>query len=163
MPVKRKPTDSDWTLRDTRTIELLEGFQPGSGKVRLSKYGGRLDKKVETKGFFYPKKIGNRWWLVDPEGNLFINIGVCSVNRGRSRISQKPAIEKFGTWEKWAEFSTALLTRHGFNGIGGWSDPSLLRDNIESSGLYTFLEFHGFFRRVKEAHPAGAGTSRISR
>ena len=35
----------------------LEDFQQGSGKVRLSKYGGRLDKKAETKGFFYPKKL----------------------------------------------------------------------------------------------------------
>ncbi|GAJ12038.1 unnamed protein product, partial [marine sediment metagenome] len=26
VPVKRKPTDSDWTLRDTRTLELLEDF-----------------------------------------------------------------------------------------------------------------------------------------
>jgi len=40
--VKRKPADKDWTLRDTRTIELLYGFQPGSKKISYSKYADRL-------------------------------------------------------------------------------------------------------------------------
>ena len=97
--VKRKPADKDWKLRDTRTIELLDSFQPGSKKIPYSKYGGRVDIKAEAKGFFYPKKVAGRWWLVDPDGNLFVHIGVCSVRRGRSRISQKPAKEKFGTWK----------------------------------------------------------------
>ena len=128
--VKRKPADRSWTLRDTRTIELLEGFRPDSSKVLRSDYGGRADKKAEARGFFYPKKIAGRWWLVDPGGNLFVNIGVCSVNGGRSKISQRPAKEKFGTWAKWAEFSTELLASHGFNGTGGWSDTDLLRSGL---------------------------------
>ncbi|GAH86672.1 unnamed protein product, partial [marine sediment metagenome] len=125
--VKRKPADKDWTLRDTRTIELLEGFQPGAKKIRWSRYGGRLGRKAEAKGYFYPKKVAERWWLVDPDGNLFINVGVCSVRMGRSEISRRPGKERFGTPEKWAEFSTELLAEYGFNGTGGWSDSDLLR------------------------------------
>jgi len=94
--VKRKSADKDWTLRDTRTIELLEGFLPGSKKIATGRYGGRADKKAEATGFFHPKKITGRWWLIDPGVNLFINAGVCSVNIGRSKISQEPAINKFG-------------------------------------------------------------------
>ncbi len=97
---------------------------------------------------------------MDPEGNLFINIGVCSVNRGRSRISQKPAIEKFGTWEKWAEFSTALLTRHGFNGIGGWSDPSLLRatsNPVVYTLSWSFMGSFGGSKRLTRQEPGHLG------
>jgi hypothetical protein len=160
VPVKRKPADSDWTLRDTRTIKLLKDFQSGSRKIQFSKYGGRLDKKAEARGFFYPKKIGNRWWLVDPEGNFFIHIGVCSVNRGRSNISQKPAMEKFGTWDKWAEFSTTLLVKYGFNGIGGWSDPSLLRETshpVTYTLSWSFMGSFGGSKRLTRQEPGHLG------
>ena len=150
VPVKRKPTDKLWKLRDTRTIELLDGFRPGSKQTRYTKYGGRPDRKAQAKGFFYPKKIADRWWLVDPDGNLFIHIGVCSVRRGSSRISQKPAIEKFGTWDKWAEFSATLLTEHGFNGTGGWSEPHLLRATSHRLAYTLSWNFMGSFGRSKK-------------
>ncbi|MHC4558555.1 MAG: hypothetical protein ACYS80_14775 [Planctomycetota bacterium] len=150
VPVKRKPTDKDWTLRDTRTIELLGGFQSGIEKILHNKYGGRTDKKAEAKGFFYTKKIADRWWLVDPDGNLFINIGVCSVNKGKSKISRKPAEEKFGTREKWAEFSTELLGEYGFNGTGGWSDTDLLRAASHRLAYTLSWNFMGSFGRSKK-------------
>ena len=50
VPVKRKPTDENWTLRETRTVELLDGFQPGAKKIQHSKYGGRGDKKAPATG-----------------------------------------------------------------------------------------------------------------
>jgi hypothetical protein len=150
VPVKRKPADKDWKLRDTCTIELLDGFQPGSKNIRYSKYGGRVDSKAEAKGFFYPKKVADRWWLVDPDGNLFVHIGVCSVRRGRSQISRKPAKEKFGTPEKWAEFTTTLLAKYGFNGIGGWSDAELLRATSQPPVYTLSWNFMGSFGRSKE-------------
>jgi hypothetical protein len=127
VPVKRKPTDKDWTLRDTRTIELLQDFKPGSKRIATSRCGGRADKKAKATGFFYPKEIDGRWWLIDPDGNLFINVGVCSVSIGRSRIRKEPALKMFGTPQKWAEFSTELLAEYGFNGTGAWSNKELLR------------------------------------
>ena len=150
IPVKRKPTDKQWTLRDTRTIELLEDFQPDSKKIPYSKYGGRVDRKTRAKGYFYPKKVTGRWWLVDPEGNLFINIGVCSLNKGRSLISQKPARQKFGTWEKWAQFTISLLDRYGFNGIGGWSDAELLQATSKPLTYTLSWNFMGSFGRAKK-------------
>ncbi|MBA7469089.1 hypothetical protein ES707_04352 [subsurface metagenome] len=150
VPVKRKPADKEWKLRDTRTIELLDGFQPDSKKIPYSKYGGRVDSKAEAKGYFYPKKVADRWWLVDPEGNLFVHIGVCSVRRGRSQISQKPAKEKFGTWKKWAEFTTLLLAEHGFNGIGGWSDAEFLRTTSHRLAYTLSWNFMGSFGRSKK-------------
>jgi hypothetical protein len=150
VPVKRKPTDKVWKLRDTRTIELLDGFRLGSKKIRYSIYGGRVDRKTEAKGYFYPKKIADRWWLVDPEGNLFINTGVCSIRKGKSPISQKPARQKFGTWEKWAEFTVSLLAGHGFNGIGGWSDTDILRATSQPLAYTLSWNFMGSFGKTKK-------------
>ena len=150
VPVKSKPTDKEWKLRDTRTIDLLDGFRPASKKIPYNRYGGRVDSRAEAKGFFYPKKTAGRWWLVDPDGNLYINIGVCSVNRGKSQISQKPARERFGTWEKWAEFTTSLLAKYGFNGIGGWSDTELLRTTSQRLAYTLSWNFMGSFGRSKK-------------
>ena len=47
-----------------------------------SKYGGYKQKQVEATGFFRTQKIDGRWWLVDPEGYLFLSVGVDCVNYG---------------------------------------------------------------------------------
>ncbi|MCH7557668.1 MAG: hypothetical protein IIB56_09465 [Planctomycetes bacterium] len=148
--VKRKPADKDWKLRDTRTIELLDDFQPGSKKIPYSKYGGRVDCKAEAKGYFYPKKLADRWWLVDPDGNLFIHVGVCSVYQGKSEMSRKSSEEKFGTPRKWAEFSTSILAEYGFNGIGGWSDAELLRETPHTPAYTLSWNFMGSFGKSKK-------------
>ncbi len=150
VPVKHKPTDKAWTRRQTRTIELLDGFSPSAARIRLSKYGGRLDRKADARGFFYTKKVGGRWYLVDPQGCLFINLGVCSVNMGRSSFSRKPALDKFGTPAKWAEFAAGLLARYGFNGIGGWSDYELLRSAPRRLVYTISWNFMGEFGRRKK-------------
>jgi len=150
VPVKRKPADEDWTLRDTRTIELLEDFRPGSKKITTGRYGGRTDKRAEVTGFFHPKKIADRWWLIAPDGNLFINVGVCSINIGKSKISKEPAIKMFGTPEKWASFSTELLAGHGFNGTGGWSDTELLERAPNRLAYTLSWNFMGSFGRARK-------------
>lgn len=47
-----------------------------------SKFGGYKQKQVKATGFFRTEKIGDRWWLVDPEGYLFLSVGVDCVGLG---------------------------------------------------------------------------------
>ncbi len=47
-----------------------------------SKFGGYLNSKVKATGFFRTEKIDGRWWFVDPEGYLFLSVGVDCVNAG---------------------------------------------------------------------------------
>ena len=47
-----------------------------------SKYGGYLNKKVKATGFFRTEKVDDRWWFVDPEGYLFLSVGVDCVAPG---------------------------------------------------------------------------------
>ena len=54
----------------------------------LDPYGGRTDRKEKATGFFYPKKLGKRWFLIDPEGHPYLQAGVCSLSRGNSAVNQ---------------------------------------------------------------------------
>jgi len=47
-----------------------------------SKFGGYLSSKVKATGFFRTEKIDGKWWFVDPEGYLFLSVGVDCVNPG---------------------------------------------------------------------------------
>jgi hypothetical protein len=47
-----------------------------------SKYGGYLNSKVKASGFFRTEKIDGKWWFVDPEGYLFLSVGVDCVSPG---------------------------------------------------------------------------------
>ncbi len=49
-----------------------------------SKYGGYLQAKSKTggTGFFRTEKVDGQWWFVDPEGYLFLSVGVDCVSPG---------------------------------------------------------------------------------
>lgn len=125
--VKRKPADKEWKSYDTWTLAQAEGFNPRSEPASLSIYGGDTTRKAAAKGYFYSPKIGDRWWLVDPEGNLFINIAICSLSPASGSERAKAAFEKkFGTEEKWAAETTVMMRSNGFNGSGSWSKDAVL-------------------------------------
>ncbi len=123
---KRKPAD-EWTVYPTRTVAALEGFRPGVKSAPRNKFGGRTDRKLKSTGFFHSVKQGGRWWLIDPSGCAYINVGVCSTSRGKSKAVKAAFAEKFGSDEKWATETAKLLRENGFNGTGGWSDVAQLR------------------------------------
>ena len=47
-----------------------------------SRYGGYLQKQVRATGFFRTEKVDGRWWFVDPDGYLFLSVGIDGVNPG---------------------------------------------------------------------------------
>ena len=102
----------EWNIEENETV---------STKVyNYSKFGGYLQAKVESTGFFRTKKIGDCWWFVDPEGYLFLSVGVDCVNPGgggnainidkRRNLykelppiglgsnAERPNMASFGTW-----------------------------------------------------------------
>lgn len=115
-------TYKDYQPFETRTVENLYGFKPSKKNIRLSKYGGRLDKQIEATGFFHVKKINDRWWGVDPLGYQYINVALNSINTGKSKRTQEAFTEKFGTYDNWLNETISLLHNNGFNCVGSWSD-----------------------------------------
>ena len=50
-------------------------------------YGGWSKKPMTRTGWFHTEYDGNRWWLVDPEGNAFLSTGIdCIVPGIETRI-----------------------------------------------------------------------------
>ncbi len=126
--VKQKPSNKEWKARETWTVAHAVGFQPRNEPAKVSLYGGDPTRKFGAKGFFNSKKVGERWWLVDPEGYPFLHVALCSVTPAIGSNKAKAAFEKkFGTQEKWAELTLAMMRANGFNGSGSWSDDALLR------------------------------------
>ena len=113
---KTKPSNP-WQDYPTRLVGTLPSYQ-STTDTALSPYGGlKRDRRTAT-GFFRAEKVGNRWWLVDPEGYPFIHVGVVSVALPRGATGDSAA---------WAAQTTDLLHASAFNGTGAWTDTELLR------------------------------------
>ncbi len=65
---------NEWTKEDNE-ITSTNDYQ-------YSKFGGYLNAKVKGTGFFRTEKIDGQWWFVDPEGYLFLSVGVDCVHPG---------------------------------------------------------------------------------
>jgi len=109
----------------TRILEHLKDFAPQAAP-QYDNYGGWIPKKHEATGFFYPKKIDGRWWLIDPEGYRFLHVAVNAVRPGDSPQNRRAFPGKFATEARWRDATIDLLEEHGFNGTGCWSADELL-------------------------------------
>ena len=49
-------------------------------QAQYDTYGGWLNLKGKKTGFYHTEKIDGRWWLVTPEGTVFLSKGVCEVD-----------------------------------------------------------------------------------
>lgn len=70
-----------------RSMEELEACwkaeekeEINTGTYNYSKFGGYRQKQVKATGFFRVEKIDGKWWFVDPEGYLFLSVGVDCVD-----------------------------------------------------------------------------------
>lgn len=118
---------------ETRTIDLLSGYKTPKELSGTSKYGGWLNHRTDATGFFHTRKIGDRWWCVDPEGYLYINVALNSITMGKSERNEKAIKEKFGTPESWIQETIGLLQKNGFNCAGSWSDTKAITEANKSA------------------------------
>jgi len=107
------------------SFEALKALTPSSN---YNEYGGLVSLKGQNTGFFHTEKIDGKFWLVDPEGNLFISKGVNHVNYWSDyapTLNLNPynrlVSRKYGSADAWAEETVNRLRSWGFNTIGAWS------------------------------------------
>lgn len=111
--VDAKPKVSDaWKGRETRLLDEA-GLLP-TRPDELTRFGGLKAGASRPSGFFRVEKIGDRWWMIDPEGGLFVFAGMASVKAERG-LEQAKA-------QSFVDGSLQLLREHGFVGCGGFSD-----------------------------------------
>ena len=112
-----------WRERPTRTLEGLDAFTP-SASPPLDRWGGRTDLPArKTTGFFRTEQISGRWSFVTPEGHLYWNVAVNSVNRPSSVPESQAA--------SWAAETARKLRRLGFNGISSGRPSSVLFGRLD--------------------------------
>lgn len=77
----------DWkgkahNLKELKKLWQAEEKEKVSAKKLFdySPYGGYLAQQVQGTGFFRTEKKNGRWWLVDPDGYLFLSVGVCCIS-----------------------------------------------------------------------------------
>lgn len=115
-----------------------------------NRYGGwKNGPQLKATGFFRTEKHNGKWWLVDPEGNLFLSNGMNAIQftngthtNGREEWFEiklpKPGFIDFiqrNLRMKYGEpfypnlYDAALkrLEKWGVNTIGAWSDQNLYR------------------------------------
>ena len=113
-----------WKGRETRVLPTLN-VKP-IGKEAMTRFGGLAQARREATGFFRIEKIGERWWMIDPEGGRFIFAGVCSLKPEAKLSAEEPFERLYGSKKDWADRTLDLLREHGFTGCGGFSDHETL-------------------------------------
>ncbi len=115
-----------WKTYQARTIDELPGFYQ-AGEPEISRYGGWKTTRRDATGFFRTERIGDRWWIIDPDGYPFIHRGVAVFSPGTSERQQMALSEKFGNTRAWLVSQTEMLKSYGFNGTGAWSATDSMR------------------------------------
>jgi hypothetical protein len=149
-----------WKSYATRTLADLPVSVTGKVDDGLDEFGGRPSHATKVTGYFHPEKIGDRWWLVDPAGGLFIHQGVVTVAPLRTVGAQAAFTAKFGDASRWAEQTTAWLRENHFNGTGAWSDTDALAavaSPLAYTRMWNFMSSYGKQRGGTFQQPGHTG------
>jgi len=133
-----------WTNYPTRTLATLPESVTSRTDATLDQYGGLAARKEKATGYFYPKKIGGRWWLIDPEGSLFLHKAVVAVSQMGGPGANAAFKQKFGNDSNWVASTSSLLRGLGFNGLGAWSDTERLASQpLAYTRIWNFMSSYG--------------------
>ena len=120
-----------------------------NAEVEYDRYGGIIDDQMrqEATGFYYSKKIGDRWWIIDPIGypcyiRALSGITYCYQNSPKQR---EAASLKFGSIDKWAISTTRHLMDDLYFNAGAGPDGSIksVEMGIAWQGGTSFMSAYG--------------------
>ncbi len=150
--------------QNTRTYDALADFTPH--EVKLDQFGGIMDNamKQEATGFFYTKKIGDRWWIIDPLGYPCYVIGLNGITPiYQNSPKQKAAFEKNfgGDYESWAEATVNHVRNDlGFNAqTGSHSSAKLVEPKLST---FAGLSIMSRYATSKGINASIGGRTRLS-
>jgi hypothetical protein len=134
-------------IPEDKVTTRFGGFTPEGGPLPAS-------------GFFRTTQRDGRWWLVDPEGNLFIHRGVVSVKASGTEEGRRAQLKRYGSPENWAAETVKLLRGNGFNGTGAWTDDAALQakgGGLVYTRLWSFMSAYGKKRGGTYQKPGHTG------
>ena len=108
-----------------------------------NRFGGWKGLSAKSSGYFRVERIADRWWLIDPDGNGFISIGLNHLSSFALRAPEhiETFLAKYRNEEGWIRNGLVPdLQKWGFNTIG-WTqeiafryaphDPKKMADGID--------------------------------
>ncbi|MEM9185283.1 MAG: hypothetical protein AAGB00_02155 [Planctomycetota bacterium] len=140
-----------------RTVDSLAGFTTAEPRARNAYGGAEGYPRLDATGFFRVERLGDRWWLIDPDGNRFLHVAVNSVNRQRGPTFRRVFATRFRGAEDWAQSTIELLTSHGFNGTGCWTNDPLLATATPRPTYTPTLRFMSSFGKKLGVTKQGSG------
>lgn len=143
----------NYSPQPVKTLKAYHGFTPQD--VKLSPYGGRTDRKEKATGFFYAKEVDARWWLVDPEGCLFLSVGLNSVTDGATGTSETLSAGR----SNWVGRTVTMLHETGINTLGCWSDGDAFRRVGHPIPYCLRWNFMSTYRSQRKHRYPGTGTA----
>jgi hypothetical protein len=70
-----KVTDEKELLQDVQKEEIFLKSKTPPARDEFGGWAGSREKyNLQATGFFRTQKIGNRWWLIDPAGNVYFSL-----------------------------------------------------------------------------------------
>ena len=130
-----------------------------------TQWGGLVQRRPSTTGFFRVAQIDDVWWLIDPDGGRFISKGVNTVRfdqdaiRGTDRVPYAQACQrKYQSQDSWRAAAARRLLSWGFNTIGAWSDDAVAPAGPKPLALTPIVDLGATFgaRREAQGEPAEA-------
>lgn len=147
----------EWHERPTTMLADLAPLPEDRG---LDPYGGMPSKLTRATGYFHTQKIGSRWWLITPDGGLFISQGINSVSPVNTKGGQDALRAKFGSTGEWASQTVGFLKQNGFNSLGGWADSRTIaagKVRLPQTVIWSFMSSYGRQRGGTYAKPGHTG------
>jgi hypothetical protein len=142
----------------TRTLADLGALPPAP---KLDAYGGWDEAPTfDPPGFFRPRQVAGRWWLIDPLGRRWLSVGVVTVNPGSGPAATAALPKLFGDTAGWATQTAASLHALGFNSTGAWSADALLRaapQRLAYCPIWNFMSSYGKIRGGTYQQPGHTG------
>ncbi len=151
VPVATKPA-GPWKNQPTRTLDDVPGMAAAQPDANLSRFGGSLaaGAKRRASGFFRVEQLpSGRWWLVDPDGALYVDRAVVSVSMSPTAKAVAALRARFGDEAGWAAQTNAALRGLGCTSTGAWSDHARLGAAPRRLAYTTMLNFMSGYGRKR--------------
>lgn len=105
-------------------------------EVKYDQYGGAQSVQGKAKGVFSVAKFNDRWWLLTPDGNGFISMGVVHILQGTSQPVFKAKYGGSEAGHGYVDDAAKNLKAWGFN-TGGYQ--STTKTNLEMAKYLPFV------------------------
>ncbi len=124
-----------WQFFDTRIVDNLSNFKY-TKPDKVNKYGSSTAQRTKATGFFRAEKVGDRWWIIDPEGYYNIQMIINGFRKGTSERNNKSFDALYKSDEDWVKKSAKAFDKYGLNGTGSWSTDALIQKYNGSSAKH---------------------------